>query len=178
MATCCRQLCPRITSCSGWPVSGHGERNALSSPLTFRSLYFLFHSARSWLGRMGGESGMKCRGKGGGGPGWRVWGIGEVSGGCGTTPHTLQNAMTNCIQRLWNPTAEDTTFMVIRNAVCRSLWENKNFFFKCHILYYLLDFHLNSLQKPLLVSSQHIYFTSVQKFLHFFAIKILQNWIN
>lgn len=53
MATCCRQLCPRITSCSGWPVSGHGERNALSSPLTFRSLYFLFHSAQSWLGRMG-----------------------------------------------------------------------------------------------------------------------------
>lgn len=54
MATCCRQLCPRITSCSGWPVLGHGERNALSSPLTFRSLYFLFHSARGLAGKDGG----------------------------------------------------------------------------------------------------------------------------
>lgn len=63
MATCCRQLCPWITSCSGWPVLGHGERNALSSPLTFRSLYFLhgFHSDKSnWLEKEGNATEPVC----------------------------------------------------------------------------------------------------------------------
>lgn len=52
VATCCQQLCPRITRRSGWLVSEHGCRNALSFPLTFRSLYFLFHFIQSWLRRI------------------------------------------------------------------------------------------------------------------------------
>ena len=121
MATCCRQLCPRITSCSGWPVSGHGERNALSSPLTFRSLYFLFHSARSWLGRMGG-----LRGRGRGDPGWRV--RGDRRGGWQGTPaqqkhqtHTSVTTWTWCLSAITTShiLQQDTNRYKVRNSKSR-----------------------------------------------------------
>lgn len=86
MATCCCQLCPRITSYSGWPVSGHGERNALSFPLTFRSPYFLFHSAwRKIEGVRGG-----CEEREAGGPGRGVWGAEGAGLDRAAAPQTLQ----------------------------------------------------------------------------------------
>lgn len=86
MATCCCQLCPRITSYSGWPVSGHGKRNALSFPLTFRSPYFLFHSAwRKIEGVRGG-----CEEREAGGPGRGVWGAEGAGLDRTAAPQTLQ----------------------------------------------------------------------------------------